>query len=123
MLAPSPACRSSNQLKRLNYQVLVVQTSRVVYQLWWILNSKRCSREIELNSAQEALHVGPHLTEQEFAVFFSSSGRWHFLYFFPLPHQQISFLLGFRAGTISSLPFNKFSARSNNPIVPPASMV
>jgi hypothetical protein len=49
----------------------------------------------ELNSAQEELHVGPQLIEQAFAAFSSSLKRWHFLYFFPLPHQQASFLPGF----------------------------
>jgi hypothetical protein len=72
-----------------------VQASRVIDWLWWILDSELSCGQRELNSAQEELHVGPHLTEQEFAVFFSSSGKWHFLYFFPLPHQQISFLPGF----------------------------
>jgi hypothetical protein len=74
----------------------------------------------ELNSAQVELHVGPQFREQAFAVFLSSSGRWHFLYFLPLPHQQGSFLPGISAGALSSLLFNKLIARSNSPISPPA---
>ena len=39
------------------------------------LDSERCTGNGELNSAQEELHVGPQLSEQVFAVFFSSLGR------------------------------------------------
>jgi hypothetical protein len=47
----------------------------------------------ELNSAQkELLQELPQFEAYFPAIFFSSSTRWHFLYFLPLPHQHASFL-------------------------------
>ena len=71
----------------------------------------------ELNSAQEELQVGPQESEQaRSAALLSSSGRWHFLYFFPLPHQQGSFRPGFTTGA-TAFPLVKLCLiLSNSPI-------
>jgi hypothetical protein len=56
-----------------------------------------------LNSAQEAFQVVLQFMARAFEIFLSSASRWHFLYFFPLPHQQLSFLPGLFAATRSSV--------------------
>lgn len=58
------------------------------------VNNRKQPAFQELNSAQEAPQVLPHLAGPFDLSFFSSSLRWHFLYFRPLPHQQSSFLPG-----------------------------
>jgi hypothetical protein len=80
------------------------------------------SRQFELNSAQEELHV-LHAGLQFFAASRSSSGIWHFLYFLPLPHQQSSFLPGFTKGAAVPVFLNAPSIRSNKPIFPPRRFV
>jgi hypothetical protein len=53
------------------------------------------------HAAHDELQVGPQFREQAFAAAFASSpGRWHFLYFLPLPHQHGSFLPGLAAGGV-----------------------
>lgn len=60
--------------------------------------------------------MGPQLSEQLFAAaFLSSWTMWHFLYFFPLPHQQGSFLPGFCAGSFGSVLLIDEAMRSNSP--------
>lgn len=51
-----------------------------------------------------------------FAALSSSFGRWHLLYFSPLPHQQRSFRPGFAAGPSSSFSPKKLEILSIIPI-------
>jgi uncharacterized metal-binding protein len=52
----------------------------------------RADRGLKLNSAYDVLQVLSHVPVTPDLSFRSSSTRWHFLYFLPLPHQQSSFL-------------------------------
>ena len=74
----------------------------------------------ELNSAQEELHVEPQFSAHDRSLALrSSSDRWHFLYFFPLPHQQGSFLPGLTAGAVVSPLPKEPLILSSRPIVLP----
>jgi hypothetical protein len=65
------------------------------------------------------LQPGPQLREHAVAAFFSSSDRWHFLYFFPLPHQHASFLPGAADGASPAVVLKIFNARFSRLTNPP----